>query len=503
MADIRGMRPQPSAAARHGSVLFAISGLLALADLAAPGGHHLLLLAIAAADLGVAGMAYLLPWDRWSPSATLVVCLPALVIIGVSNKAGLIPDRAYGMFFVVLFVWIGIHHPPGTAYKVAPVALVGFCIPLLLGRVHVSIDLRALVLVMVISCLVSEIVSRIVAQSNRERERAERAAASLRIVGAAIAGARHLSPQAVLDGAVDAVISLGYDGATISVIDHETLTFEPSNCRGLAADFDGRRYPLRAGLAGMVMESGDTVMAADYQSDVHGVLAVRAAGVAAAVGVPIFEADRCSAVLIATLARTRTIQREEVEVLKLLAEAAAGALASARAFQRQLDNADLSAHDAVTDDLTGLGNRRRSRQILDSLAVRDCLVLIDIDRFKSVNDTMGHSAGDRLLSELAEYISSHLRRPDSVVRHGGEEFVLHLPSTTQTQAGEVVERLMAGWRERAPFATFSAGVARHRESESSGTTLDRADRACYRAKEMGRNRFCFEDLGEEALSPVG
>ncbi|MHB1446053.1 MAG: GGDEF domain-containing protein [Acidimicrobiales bacterium] len=498
------MRSQPSAAARHGSILFVISGVLALADLAAPGGHHLLLLlGIAAGDLGVAGVAYLLPWARWAPSATLVLCLPALAVIGAANKAGLVPERAYGMFFVVLFVWIGIHHPPGTAFKVVPVALVGFSIPVLLGRVHASLDLRSVVLVVVISCLVAEIVSRIVVRSGLERQRAERAAASLRIVGRAIAGARHLSPEAVLDGAVEAVISLGYDGANIAVIDQRADTFEPRHCRGVTADCAGRHYPLRAGLTGMVLESGGPVITADNQKSTRSLAGIQAAGIATAVGVPIFEAGRCSAVLIASLTKTRPIQPEEVEALKLLADAAAGALTSARAFQRQLESADLSAHDAVTDDLTGLGNRRRSRQILDGLDVGDCLGLIDIDRFKSVNDTLGHSAGDRLLSDLAEYIDSHLRRPASVVRYGGEEFLLHLPATTLAQAGEIIERLMAGWRERGSFATFSAGLARHQEGDSSGTTLERADRACYRAKDLGRNRFCYEDLGEEALRPAG
>lgn len=508
MADTQAVRSQPSTAARHAAVLFGVSGLLALVDWAVTGGHpqvhaHLYLLGIAAIDLGAAGAAYLLPWARWAPSATLILCLPALAVIGASNKVGLVPDRAYGMFFVVLFVWIGVHHPPGTAFKVLPVVVVGFSVPVVLGRVHASLDLRAVILVVVISCLVAEIVSRIVAQSDREKQRAERAAGSLRIVGAAIAAARHLSPEAVLDGAVDAVMGLGYDGANIAVIDEDAGAFEPLHTRGISEAFSGGSYPLTDSLTGTVWESDQAIIVSDYQHEPRTVEDIRASGVATAVGVPIHDNGRVSAVLMAALGAPRAILPEEVEALKLLADAAAGALASARAFQRQVERAGLSASDALTDDLTGLGNRRRSRQILESLSVGDCLVLIDLDRFKSVNDSRGHSAGDRLLSDLADYLASRLRKPDSVVRHGGEEFLLHLPDTTLAEAGEVIERLMAGWRDRAPLATFSAGVARHREGDLSGMTLERADQACYRAKDLGRNRFCYEDLGEEVLSPAG
>jgi len=497
------VRSQPSAAARHAAVLFAISGLLALVDLAVPGPRHLLILGIGTTDLGAAGLAFFLPWSRWAPSATLVLCLPALVIIGAANKAGLLPERAYGMFFVVLFVWIGVHHPPGTALKVIPVVVVGFAPPILLGRVHASLDPRAVILVVVISCLVSEIVSRIVAQSNRERQRAERAADSLRVVGAAIAAARHLSPEAVLGGAVDGVMALGYDGSNIAVIDEDAGVFEPLHTRGISQTFAGGTYPLADSLTGRVWESDQAIIVSDYQHESRTVEVIRASGAVTVVGVPIHDNGRVSAVLMAALGASRAVLPEEVEALKLLADAAAGALALARAFQRQVERAGLSATDALTDDLTGLGNRRRSRQILDSLGVGDCLVLIDLDRFKSVNDTRGHAAGDRLLSELAEYMSDNLRRPDAVIRHGGEEFLLHLPDTTLARAGEVVERLMAGWRDRGALTTFSAGVARHREGDSSGTTLERADQACYRAKDLGRNRFCYEDLGEEVLSPIG
>ena len=497
------VRSQPNAAARHAAVLFAISGVLALVDLLVPGPHHLVILGLGAIDVVAAGLAFFLPWSRWAPSATLVLCLPALAVIGGANNAGLLPERAYGMFFVVLFVWIGVHHPPGTAFKVVPAAVVGFALPILLGRLHASLDPRAVILVMVISCLVAEIVSRIVAQSVRERQRAERAADSLHIVGAAIAAARHLSPEAVLDGAVDGVMALGYDGANIAVIDEDAGVFEPVHTRGISQAMAGGAYSLADSLTGRVWESDQAIIASDYQNESRTVEAIRASGVATVVGVPIHDNGRVSAVLMAALGACRAILPEEVEALKLLADGAAGALASARAFQRQVERAGLSASDALTDDLTGLGNRRRSRQILESLSVGDCLVLIDLDRFKSVNDTRGHSAGDRLLSDLAEYIASRLRKPDSVVRHGGEEFLLHLPGTTLAEAGDVLGRLMAGWRDRGPVATFSAGVARHREGDSSGTTLERADQACYRAKDLGRNRFCYEDLGEEVLSPVG
>ena len=139
---------------------------------------------------------------------------------------------------------------------------------------------------------------------------------------------------------------------------------------------------------------------------------------------------------------------------------------------------------AATDQLTGLLNRAGFRAAAEreyALAVRTtapvCLVVIDLDGFKAVNDWRGHAAGDQMLVELAETWTNRLRRCDVVGRHGGDEFVLLLPATDHDQATRVLERLHDGSPIR-----WSSGVAQWRLGESFEACLSRADTNLYQAK---------------------
>jgi len=148
---------------------------------------------------------------------------------------------------------------------------------------------------------------------------------------------------------------------------------------------------------------------------------------------------------------------------------------------------------AVTDPLTGLPNRRaldeqlprefaRTRRADGSL----CLAILDIDCFKAYNDTHGHLVGDVLLRDCAVAWDSELRGEDTLVRFGGEEFVVLLPDCSLEEATEILERL----RESTPDGqTCSAGLAYWDLGESAEDLLGRADVALYRAKEEGRDRI--------------
>ena len=170
-------------------------------------------------------------------------------------------------------------------------------------------------------------------------------------------------------------------------------------------------------------------------------------------------------------------------------------LAAARAAEHAEATAFATA--AQTDDLTGLGNRRRGNILLDSLTPNDALLVLDIDHFKLVNDLHGHAAGDRLLMELGDFLAAHLREGDGVARYGGEEFIVVLRQVG-TGALEIGERLIAAWCERKPVATFSLGIAVHALSESPALTFGAGDAALYRAKRTGRNRVCLATADEPA-----
>ncbi|TVR67218.1 MAG: GGDEF domain-containing protein [Spirochaetaceae bacterium] len=164
---------------------------------------------------------------------------------------------------------------------------------------------------------------------------------------------------------------------------------------------------------------------------------------------------------------------------------------------------------AGQDALTGLNNRVRFNDIIQRELTRirrtgeqSCLVLLDLDYFKKVNDTYGHPVGDSVLVTIARVIRENLRDTDHVARFGGEEFTLLLPGTSLEGAWQVAEKVRLAISEcsypGAPddfSVTASFGVApllAERNTEDGSVSLDRvygeADRALYRAKHMGRNR---------------
>ncbi len=165
----------------------------------------------------------------------------------------------------------------------------------------------------------------------------------------------------------------------------------------------------------------------------------------------------------------------------------------------------LSLEMAVTDQLTGLYNRRYMSRHLSTLVGNAgatgkpvSFLILDIDYFKTVNDTYGHDIGDQVLREFATRISANIRGVDLACRFGGEEFVVVMPDTDLSFAYMVAERL----RQSVADTPFQIGVAPGRlavtisigvtTSEGSGDTADallrRADQALYRAKREGRNR---------------
>ncbi len=150
--------------------------------------------------------------------------------------------------------------------------------------------------------------------------------------------------------------------------------------------------------------------------------------------------------------------------------------------------------DAITDPLTGLLNRRGFNILVTQWSeVRElCVVAVDIDHFKKVNDRYGHEAGDAVLVQVATLLSQAGRTGDVVSRFGGEEFIVLLPLTSLDEAARFAERL----RSTVASATFlhtgnmtvSAGVASLSDSEQNwDSLLRRADEALYEAKKTGRN----------------
>ncbi len=161
--------------------------------------------------------------------------------------------------------------------------------------------------------------------------------------------------------------------------------------------------------------------------------------------------------------------------------------------------------EVSTDVLTEVANRRGLMQAFDVETARLerqggelSVGLLDIDNFKKLNDTLGHSVGDMALKTLAGHVQKQLRAVDIVARFGGEEFVVLLPGVPVDEAQVTLTRLQRTLSAslfmhdgREVFVTFSAGVTRFRPGEALEAALERADEALYEAKRTGKNRTCI------------
>jgi diguanylate cyclase (GGDEF)-like protein len=170
---------------------------------------------------------------------------------------------------------------------------------------------------------------------------------------------------------------------------------------------------------------------------------------------------------------------------------------------------ELSTHDP----LTGLKNRRyfvhtfydecaRSLRRNESLT----LLFLDLDHFKQINDNHGHHLGDMVLQQTAAYLSKQCRPYDTVVRWGGEEFIILLRETDEAAALHFAERIRAGIRDELqrsfPFTvTISIGMAQYQDNETLEELTERADQALYRAKQTGRNKVVAWSALSSASNP--
>ncbi len=173
-------------------------------------------------------------------------------------------------------------------------------------------------------------------------------------------------------------------------------------------------------------------------------------------------------------------------------------------------------HLAFHDALTGLGNRNmledtieREIQRADKHAGRVAVLFIDLDGFKLINDTMGHTTGDKLLTEIAGRISRILRRTDTAIRIGGDEFVVVMPEVGRLEdCASLAEKLLCEIRTTVELerervsVSASIGIAAYPDNADDVTGLiQAADSAMYGAKERGRNRFAFysDDMAKRAM----
>ncbi|MEY2479051.1 MAG: hypothetical protein QOG87_4366 [Actinomycetota bacterium] len=461
------------AAGRQGAALFLAAGIITLLEIPLKTGSGGLPVAPALTGLiAVVGgvVTWLLPWHRWSGRALLVPATGALVLIWSGNAFGDPDPYTYSIYFVVLFAWLGLSQPRGTALLVAVPAAVAYVTPLFSSRLHDPSAWPTVFVAVPVCVLVSETISRAVARLGASRDLDARRVGDLEaIVGAAAllqaeSDPNELGPMlarvatSILHGQ-EAVVLLedGHGGrltAGTHAGDNSTVTLPP---------LDAVDEALREGHP--VHHADTLVVPLRGASGVLGAVAVRFAP-----GTVLDSFSFHAAQLFGSQAGLALEQQRAIEQLTV---------------------------EALEDPLTRVGNRRRGAALLKALEPNDAVVLIDLDQFKLVNDTAGHAAGDRVLVMLGDYLREAARDADAIARYGGEEFLLVLRAAGDSAAG-AINRLLDGWRDLRPLTTFSAGVAVHRAGRSPAATLGRADAALYRAKRSGRDRVC-QDAAEETV----
>ncbi len=208
-------------------------------------------------------------------------------------------------------------------------------------------------------------------------------------------------------------------------------------------------------------------------------------------------------------ARRRSTERARAE-LEAANQQLKSKIAEVEALQQALQQ------QATRDFLTGLFNRRHLDDVLPAMlamAQRDrqplAAVIIDLDHFKTVNDQLGHAAGDSLLADFGKLLGTHCRKSDVACRYGGEEFCLLMPRTTAAAARRKAQLLLKQWAARCQGGarqlpgglSFSAGIADSLLSPGPPQLLLKAaDDMLLQAKRLGRNRVLVQDAGARAAA---
>ena len=208
------------------------------------------------------------------------------------------------------------------------------------------------------------------------------------------------------------------------------------------------------------------------------------------------------AIIKGLLEDTRAVQADMLRAREELQQARQ----RATDYERQIVRLESELVDVSnllkSDQLTGVLNRRGLNEAFTIESARSdrdgnplCVALLDVDNFKSLNDTHGHDVGDRALQHLAEIVRRTVRPTDIVARYGGEEFVVVLPQTAIADAEEIMSRVQRQLtrnfflqnNERL-LITFSAGVTERLPNEPQSLAVTRADTALYQAKGTGKNK---------------
>jgi diguanylate cyclase (GGDEF)-like protein/putative nucleotidyltransferase with HDIG domain len=292
-------------------------------------------------------------------------------------------------------------------------------------------------------------------------------------------------------------VGLSYDHIGIGQLEYSSREIVIQAEAGKRRGALGKRIPLGTGLIGQVARNGQL---AAYNASIPADAGFKPLlpDTLAAIALPIFYAEQLHGILYVESSQPADFSEEEVLLLRTLADLIAGALHNALSFQK-------AQEQAITDGLTGVKTHRFFMEALSAEWKRStragrsfALVLMDLDRFKFVNDFYGHLEGDLVLQRVGHILETNCRRSDVVARYGGDEFVILMPETTMEHARQLASKLR-GWvsadpllREKNISASF--GIACYPLHGSSPQELIQvADASMYLSKHQGGNAVSTAD----------
>ena len=444
------------------SVLFVLCGaLVALAGLLIPypaGVSRPGLELVGAAAVGCGAVIWFMPWNRWGPASTLALVPVALTLVVLHNVFTGYDGFVYGLFFMVIFVWVGLGHPRGTSAAISPLLTAAYLVPLVVQGRPSGVALASATYTLPCCVLVGETVAWVSARLRRSE------------------GALRSSEErfrSLVQESADVVVLTSAQGITTYA--------SPSLTRVL-----GHRVEDWIGHAPNVYVHPSDRARLDQTwerlVEEPGSIAREQARLADAQG-----GYRWCAVVMRNLLHEPAVRAVVANFTDVTGRVA---------LEEQL------RHQAYHDPLTGLANRalftdrleealRRSDRDRTGLAV----LLLDIDAFKTVNDSLGHSSGDELLMAVSERLGSRLRPGDTAARLGGDEFVvlaevLAHPEEAMVLAERLRKTLTApfalGGRQVAIRASIGIAMVWPGDQVTGEELLRNADVAMYVAKSAGQ-----------------
>jgi diguanylate cyclase (GGDEF)-like protein/PAS domain S-box-containing protein len=405
--------------------------------------------------------SWYLPWHRWSERTTLWLVPLAFGLIAVANHFADAEPFRYGIFFIVSFAWIGFAHRPGTSLFFTPLLLLAYLLPLFSTGNATPAALASTVMLAPICIAIGESMSWI-------SERLRVAEIDLR--------RRHG------DARFRSLIQNSSD--VISILEPDlTIRYEtPSIERVLGHAVEDR---IGRSLLDLV-HPGDAVAVRKALEQV-----VTSEGSERRFEHRVHHAD-------GSWHMVQAIAKNLIEV-----EAVGGVVVNYRDITEQKALEEQLRRQAFEDELTGLPNRHlftdrleHAIAFLGRQSLPIAVLFIDLDDFKTVNDSLGHDAGDRLLVEAGHRIRRCLRSVDTVARLGGDEFAVLLEDVEPDAPAAAATRILAALRE--PIRVHrqqltvgaSIGIATaHSPKQTVIDLLRNADLAMYSAKDNGKGRF--------------